>query len=674
MDKASDKIVFAMLSQRCLNEARDRYDMVWPWKRESYGKIFDFLKQSGARLIVFTHHLSERSVYQNPDGEKSQGYTEDDQYLSKSMREAGNVLLPMVFSKDHDFLIEKGVKESAQFTGHPKRSSDKETQEAISSYIQSLKKHEKKLQSFALSLKPSNDFFTKYYEAHPPIDQLMEQALALGTANVTIDQDNTYRRIPLVSRYFARYYPSLGLATAVKYLNTSQIDFKDHSLHLKDRIIPLDQKGNLRLKFYGTNDVYKDSYWVDILRLNDHIHRLYKKYKSVKGLPKINYSDLYKHFRYIKRLRAILKPHDPLLIKELPDAFFKWTNPELFKDKIVILGSIVPGHFDHRPTPFNPKEAGVHLYATLIDNIINNDFLVEFRENGSMILIIFILALVISWLTGRLPILWSFISFMGLSLLIIISSILLFIHNNTLIDTLTPILASTLTFLAVILYNHFKAHKQLKAYSSKLILKNKELQRLTTKIHNSLKNKIESTRNYLYKYRNSKSRSDQVLENADKLLYHCSNETKSILFVINHQQCTLGQLLKELQLRADMTLSLTEIDFTLSHSGIQDDVILKPEVLQCILDIYTELLNNIVKHSSASRVEIILAYEKGDIHLSVRDDGTGFDHTEIRKDSYGMDIMEELAQEIKGTLLFTTKQGDGTFVEFKVKLDGRADG
>ncbi len=53
-------------------------------------------------------------------------------------------------------------------------------------------------------------------------------------------------------------------------------------------------------------------------------------------------------------------------------------KPELFKDKIVIIGANVPagtGLNDNRNTPISPNHPGADIQATAIDNIIHGDFL-----------------------------------------------------------------------------------------------------------------------------------------------------------------------------------------------------------------------------------------------------------------------------------------------------------
>jgi len=93
---SSNKIVFVLLSQKCLNEAdKPPYNMGWPWKRTIYGKIVRYLKLSGAKLIVFTTLFSERSVYRD---KLIDGYPIDDLEFAREIKEAGNVILPYAFN------------------------------------------------------------------------------------------------------------------------------------------------------------------------------------------------------------------------------------------------------------------------------------------------------------------------------------------------------------------------------------------------------------------------------------------------------------------------------------------------------------------------------------------------------------------------------------------------
>ncbi len=199
-----------------------------------------------------------------------------------------------------------------------------------------------------------------------------------------------------------------------------------------------------------------------------------------------------------------------------------------------------------------------------------------------------------------------------------------------------------------------------------------ELARVSYKIHNSLKNKLESARNYLDDYLESKNRTINDLGIVEKLISHCSDESRNILFVTSHKECNLKKLTEELELRAELNLSYTNISyfFTKQNYASNGDIILNPAVIQYILDIYNELLNNIVKHSCASEVDIVIFYTEGSLNFSVHDDGIGFDYKSClaKDDSYGLEIMQALTKEIKATMQIISYPGKGTDCEIKVRI------
>jgi signal transduction histidine kinase/HAMP domain-containing protein len=100
-----------------------------------------------------------------------------------------------------------------------------------------------------------------------------------------------------------------------------------------------------------------------------------------------------------------------------------------------------------------------------------------------------------------------------------------------------------------------------------------------------------------------------------------------------------------------------------------DDRRLTPEVEVAAFRIVQEALNNVVRHSGASRVEIRLVSRDGDFVVEVADDGTGFSRT--RSDDplagVGLDGMRERASLIGGTLEIETRPGDGTLVRLSVQ-------
>jgi signal transduction histidine kinase len=80
-----------------------------------------------------------------------------------------------------------------------------------------------------------------------------------------------------------------------------------------------------------------------------------------------------------------------------------------------------------------------------------------------------------------------------------------------------------------------------------------------------------------------------------------------------------------------------------------------------------EALTNVVRHSQARNVRLELSHRNGHLHLSVRDDGVGFDVAALRQEavrgaSLGLLSMEERTALAGGGLEFNSAPGEGTEV------------
>ncbi len=444
-DEAGSQVVFALTSQQCLDDGVKYYDMGWPWKRAIYGKLIRFLNLSGARLIVFDSIFSEKSVSNSPG-------VNDDKQFARSIREAGNVIIGFHFTSS-----EKGSKKVSE-AKKQKILLDKDFNLPLQSTDQ-------------------NTPFEKTNIVLLPIDPLVHSVASVGTLSRSIDLDGTIRRTSLIVNYLDKYYPSLALATILQHHHVDEIRFEKNSLHLDDQAIPLDENGLLRLKYYGDNNVYKDYYHMEMIRLYDHINALYQIYSKLVDVPPIAYPDLFKDHKLIKKMGKVLKENYPDLVKKLPKHIINLPQriidrnpPEAFHDKIILMGSSAPGLGDHHSTPFSPQEYGFHVHATAIDNLLQNDLLMEYRENLYIVLIIIFLGLVTAYLVTVLPFFWGIISSGLLFLLVLVSSVLLYVMNNVIMSSFTMANGVLFTFFSVKVVNYFWELRERKEILESLVI------------------------------------------------------------------------------------------------------------------------------------------------------------------------------------------------------------
>lgn len=96
---------------------------------------------------------------------------------------------------------------------------------------------------------------------------------------------------------------------------------------------------------------------------------------------------------------------------------------------------------------------------------------------------------------------------------------------------------------------------------------------------------------------------------------------------------------------------------------------LSPDISLCLFRVLQEALHNSAKHSGVRHFEVRLWGTSDEIHLTVKDSGTGFDR-EATKVSRGLGLisMEERLKLVKGTLSIESQPKRGTTIHAQVPL------
>lgn len=163
-----------------------------------------------------------------------------------------------------------------------------------------------------------------------PIPPLLDAASGFGNATLPPDEDGTYRRLKLLSTFEEAAIPSMPLKVVSDIKGIKGISWPI-KLHLKfdKKIIPLDADGNMLIKYYGAADTFP------------------------------NYP-----------LAGILVADSQLAEGKTPDI-----NPEVVRNKVVIIGVAAPGLYDLKPMPLARTYPGPEVHATIIENLLTSDFI-----------------------------------------------------------------------------------------------------------------------------------------------------------------------------------------------------------------------------------------------------------------------------------------------------------
>jgi len=133
--------------------------------------------------------------------------------------------------------------------------------------------------------------------------------------------------------------------------------------------------------------------------------------------------------------------------------------------------------------------------------------------------------------------------------------------------------------------------------------------------------------------------------------------SKSLNSIHITQQC----LSQSLQLELDILNRTRQFNAKLTISG--EEKLFEPQKQLILFRITQEALNNIIKHAKASQVEIFLDYETEFLHISIEDDGIGFNNADLNQPKgTGLGNMNYRAELIRAKLSIESQKDKGTTI------------
>jgi two-component system, NarL family, sensor histidine kinase DegS len=108
----------------------------------------------------------------------------------------------------------------------------------------------------------------------------------------------------------------------------------------------------------------------------------------------------------------------------------------------------------------------------------------------------------------------------------------------------------------------------------------------------------------------------------------------------------------------------TQLDIRFERSGVPRRM--SPDAQLALFRILQEGLSNTAKHAQAQVVHVKLDFTEGRVHLTVRDDGKGFDPKKTPRGHYGLLNMRERAMKLGGEIIVDSAPGAGALVSFSI--------
>ena len=202
-----------------------------------------------------------------------------------------------------------------------------------------------------------------------------------------------------------------------------------------------------------------------------------------------------------------------------------------------------------------------------------------------------------------------------------------------------------------------------------------ERNRLARELHDSVSQQLFAASMMMSAINETKGQSEddretKQLKLVEEMIHQSQLEMRALLLHLRPAalknkslQEGIEELLIELSQKVTMDIKWKVEDFPLDK-GVEDHLF---RILQ-------ESVSNTLRHSKASKFEVLLVKRDDLVILRIVDDGIGFEVNEMKAGSYGMQNMHERAVEIGGTLKVVSVKNKGTRLEVKVPVMINGDG
>lgn len=154
----------------------------------------------------------------------------------------------------------------------------------------------------------------------------------------------------------------------------------------------------------------------------------------------------------------------------------------------------------------------------------------------------------------------------------------------------------------------------------------------------------------------------KVLKNIEIQSRKLSENMSDIVWSLKPNNDSLMTLSTRIRNIASEILGTVEIDYTIEIDETIDDEIIDFSSKKNMILIVKESLNNIVKYSQADKVQIKLDKNENNHILEIKDNGTGFNLSEIKGNGIGN--MKKRTQEMKG--IFELNSQNGTSIKIHI--------
>jgi signal transduction histidine kinase len=191
-----------------------------------------------------------------------------------------------------------------------------------------------------------------------------------------------------------------------------------------------------------------------------------------------------------------------------------------------------------------------------------------------------------------------------------------------------------------------------------------ERKRMAAELHDGLGQSLLVVKNYAamaLKQPEIPAKTQKHLQEISNSASASIEEVRSIARALRPYQLDRFGLTKTLEDAAELAAEAAHLEIASTVENI--DGLFSPDAEISIYRIVQEWLNNVVKHSRASKARLVVRKDGGMMRMILEDDGAGFDYDAVMKRAvigFGLANLSERTRLLGGSLKIETAPGKGT--------------
>lgn len=141
---------------------------------------------------------------------------------------------------------------------------------------------------------------------------------------------------------------------------------------------------------------------------------------------------------------------------------------------------------------------------------------------------------------------------------------------------------------------------------------------------------------------------------------------RDVIWAIDARNSTWGDLKLRVWEYANEQIAPLGIDFKITEKGLQPDLELTAELRHGLILIFKEFVTNSIKHSGASQIEMEVSRSRGELSVTLKDNGRGTELSRIST-GQGLDNMRMRVEKMGGTITIDGNQGFSVEIKLRSK-------